>query len=196
MTIFSKQLAPVLLSGLFAATIPAFADVEQINDAAAGTGLFMVSDVPVEALPDESAFATDEPVVDLAFAGGAPRCPAQPIELTDAQAEKIHSLREQFLDVCGPKMLEVRSKQRKLRDVLMSADIDQQQAKNLQSEINSLKDDLNNLKLENRLSYLSVLTPEQRKEIRSRMLRFPCGMEGGRHGHHHEMMKKAMSDQQ
>lgn len=112
------------------------------------------------------------------------------LNLSDEQYEKMYGIKNQFLDQVGPKMLEVRTLERHLKDVLTSPSLDAGKAKSLQSKINALKSDLANAKLENKLAMLDVLTAEQRKEIRERVIK--GGMMGGpgmRRMIHHRMKK-------
>jgi Spy/CpxP family protein refolding chaperone len=191
MTIYKSSLIAVLVAGLSATLLPAFAD-EAIPEAFPAPP--ELGPAPEVAGPPEFAASFGLPIVEapeadvlmlledgnavFAFGGaGGPACAANPISLSDEQLEKIHSLKEDYLDAVGPKTVELASKHRRLKDALLSANLDPAKAKALQSDINSLKDEISNLKLQNRLDCLAVLTPEQRKELRSRMLRM--------HFHHH-----------
>ena len=196
------NLLTALLSGMLLTGIPALAD-----------------DEPPPALeppPSEIAFTVGLPAPDLLegdvfFVGvgdemptAAPIGPAgglecgsqcKPIDLSDEQLEKIHSIRNDFLDAVGPKMVEIASKKRHLRDALLSANVDAAKAKALQSEINGLKDEVSNLKLASKIDCLNVLTSEQRKSIRDRAFRwhgrgnrhFGHGPGGPGPGHFHKM---------
>lgn len=93
------------------------------------------------------------------------------LNLTDEQYEKLYGIKNQFLDQIGPKMLEVRTLERHLKDLLTNPTVDAGKAKALQSKINAVKADLANAKLENKLAMLDVLTAEQRKEIRERVIK-------------------------
>jgi len=178
MSVSKGNLLPALISGIFLSTLPALAQEEPMPgfepippEMAIPVGL------PVADLPEGPVMLEgDELPVALPIgpAGGL-ECHAKPIDLSDEQIEKIHSLKNQYLDAVGPKMVEIASKKRKLRDVLLSTDVDSAKAKSLQEEINSLKAEVSNLKLENKIACLNVLTPEQRKSIRERAFRF--------HGH-------------
>jgi Spy/CpxP family protein refolding chaperone len=101
--------------------------------------------------------------------------------LTDDQLERLHSLHNQFLDDAGPKFVELGSKERKLKDVMLANSVDASRAKALQSEINSLKNDIANLRLENHIAMSNVLTAEQKKDIRDHIYR--AGV--ARMAHHH-----------
>jgi Spy/CpxP family protein refolding chaperone len=129
--------------------------------------------------------ATDE---DTAVGGGGGGAPHHGWEhhsvlstLTDDQLERLHSLHNQFLDDAGPKFVELGSKKRKLKDVMLANTVDASQAKALQAEINRLRDDIANLKLENHIAMANVLTAEQKKDIRDHIYR--AGV--ARMAHHH-----------
>jgi Spy/CpxP family protein refolding chaperone len=186
MSVSKGTLLPALLSGIFLSTIPAFAQEEP----SAGFEppppelAFSVA-LPITDLPESAALlGGDEMPVALPMgrAGGLECRGAKPIELSDEQFEKIHALKNQFLDAVGPKMVEIASKERKLRDALLNQNVDSAQAKSLQSDINALKAEVSNLKLDNKISCLNVLTPEQRKGIREKAFRW----HGRGHGHGHE----------
>jgi Spy/CpxP family protein refolding chaperone len=86
--------------------------------------------------------------------------------LTDEQWEKMHSLKNEFLDKLGPKMVESMSLERHLKDVLTSGDIDLKKANELKGKLASVKTELANLKIDNQIKAMAILTPEQRKAIR------------------------------
>jgi Spy/CpxP family protein refolding chaperone len=191
MTIYKSGLLAILISGLCASVLPALADDDIFPAPAEAGPAGMEAPPPPEltgtfglpilgAQEGDVVMLLDDGASAMAFGGsGGSACSAQRISLSDDQLEKIHSLRNDYLDAVGPKMCEIASKHRKLKDVLLATSIDSAKAKSLQGDINSLKDEISNLKLQNKLDCLSVLTPEQRKEIRSRMLRF-----SGHHHHH------------
>jgi Spy/CpxP family protein refolding chaperone len=108
--------------------------------------------------------------------------------LTLDQLEKLHALHNQFLDDAGTKFVELGSKERKLKDVMLANTVDAGQARALQSDINRIKTDLANLKLDNHIAMSNVLTAEQKSAIREHIYR--AGIEkmmhhhGGMRGHH------------
>jgi Spy/CpxP family protein refolding chaperone len=101
--------------------------------------------------------------------------------LTDDQLEKMHNLHNQFLDDAGPKFIELASKERKLKDVMLANTVDAGQAHTLQAEINRLKNDLANLKLDNHIALANVLTADQKGQIRDHIYRAGAA----RLAHHH-----------
>ena len=91
--------------------------------------------------------------------------------LTDDQLEKMHALKNDFLDQAGPKMVEMFRLHRQMQDGLMAANIDSKSVNDAKTKMVQIKADLENLKLDNKIKAMSVLTPEQRKELRSNMLK-------------------------
>jgi len=167
---------------------------------------------PTEELQEMAFLPTDEMIISAPVVPGGPiavaadedsaavghgpgqwheRKPTVWSTLTDDQLEKMHSLHNQFLDDLGPKVTQLASLSRKLKDVLMANNIDASQAKALQKDINGIKADVADLKLEHKIAALNVLTSEQKKELRDRLYRGPFErMEhhhhmGGGEGHHH-----------
>ncbi len=108
-------------------------------------------------------------------------------DFTDEQLEQMYKAKNDFLDKAGPKMVELKSQERALHDLLTQPDFDKSKAMSLQSKINSLHNDLANMKLEQRISLLNTLTAEQRKELRKsyiKMMDFGPMMMHGKMRHH------------
>ena len=107
--------------------------------------------------------------------------------LTDEQYEKLYSLKNAMMDKMGPKMVEMFSLERQLRDVLTSADIDSKKANELKNKIAALKTDMSTIGLENRIAFMETLTADQRKDLRQAMIKGSMrGMGGpGGPGFHH-----------
>lgn len=100
---------------------------------------------------------------------------------SDEQLEKMYQIKSDFQDKSGPKFVEVMSLERNLRDLLTQPEFDKSKAQSLQNKINSAKADLANMRLDERMSLLAVLTPEQRKEVRHNYIkRADFGMAGMR----------------
>ena len=103
---------------------------------------------------------------------------------SDEQLEKLYSIKSEFQDKAGARMVELMSSERNLHDMLTQPELDRGKAQSLQSKINNAKADLANLKLDERMSLLAVLTPEQRKELRRNYVkRMDFGMGGGQMRH-------------
>lgn len=196
---------PVALSGMCLAVLcntPALAqEVELPDDVSEGPP-------PMEGAIEISMDGDGNPEFNIAMNPSAipmaaPGCPVQPrmmmmrkgmsmrgpwgrggcpwlgaLDLSDDQYEKIYALKNSLLDKVGPKMLEIRTQERHLKDVMTQASVDAKAARRMQDTINSLRADVSNIKLDNKLSVLDVLTAEQRKKIRDYMIK------GGRGMHH------------
>lgn len=126
--------------------------------------------------------------------GGAGRggCPwLGALDLSDDQFEKFYALKNAFLDKAGPKMLDLKTNERHLKDLMTQPTVDAKAARNLQDRINGLKADLANMKLDNRIAMHDVLNDEQRKKVRE------FAIKGGRGMHHRgprPMMKMEKKD--
>lgn len=117
------------------------------------------------------------------------------LDLSDGQFEKLFALKNSFLDKAGPKMLALSTAKRHLCNAMLAPTVDAKQVKELQTSINGLKADLSNLKLDHKLAAMDVLTAEQRKQIRDRMIKgSACGPAacGGGRGFMGKMMMKRM----
>ena len=100
---------------------------------------------------------------------------------SDEQLEKMYQIKSDFQDKSGAKFVEMMSLERNLRDMLTQPEFEKSKAQSLQNKINSAKADLANLRLDERMSLLAVLTPEQRKEVRHNYIkRADFGMAGMR----------------
>ncbi len=95
--------------------------------------------------------------------------------VTDDQFEKLYALKNRTLDQLGPKMLELSTANRHLRDVLTQESIDDKSAKKLQGQITSLKADVEGIKLNSKMEMMQILTGAQRKELRKAMMKGPLG---------------------
>lgn len=100
--------------------------------------------------------------------------------LTDEQFEKMHSLKNAMLDKVGPKMAELSSLERQLKDVLTGASIDSKKAAELKNKITQAKSDQASIKVEHQIAMAEVLTAEQRKIMRQALVKGPMGKMGGR----------------
>ena len=112
-------------------------------------------------------------------------------KMSDDQYEKLYAIREDVQDQMGLKRAQEMILHRKLRDVLSAATIDTKQAQDLAGKITALKADMSSIKLDSMIKMAQVFTPEQRKELRMKMIRghhHHHGHDGGHHHHfgHHE----------
>ncbi|MBX9938087.1 MAG: hypothetical protein K2Y32_02480 [Candidatus Obscuribacterales bacterium] len=155
------------------------------------------------AIPIPGAIAIDapapEPVV-MAWgrhsgpgAGGPGGCPAMrglfsgEHALTDDQYEKLYSLKNSMLDKVGPKMVELHSLERQLKDAITRAEIDSKKAGELKGKITSLKSDLASIKIDNQIAFMEILTADQRKDMRQAMVKGPLMMMGKMGHSRHKM---------
>ena len=131
----------------------------------------------------------EPPVLDMArmgHGGGMRGCPMGRVldgdnAITDEQYERMHVLKNAMLDKMGPKMAEMSSLSRQLRDALGSATIDSKKVNDLRNRISAAKTDLSNIKLDHMIAMADVFTPAQRVELHKAMIKSPMGMMGGRH---------------
>lgn len=107
--------------------------------------------------------------------------------VTDEQLEKLVSLRNQFKDNSFSVKHELSSNIRKLADLLSQPKVDRQEIMTVQDKINSLRTNLSNARLAFLMDASDVLTADQKKLVRHKMLIHQLmGFAGGpgRHGHH------------
>lgn len=116
---------------------------------------------------------------------GGGGCPLRGLDgenaLTDEQYEKMYELKNKTLDQIGPKMLELMTASRHLRDALTQENIDDKAVKKLQNQITGLKSDVETIKLNSKVELMQSLTAGQRKALRQAMIKGPGGMRGMQH---------------
>jgi Spy/CpxP family protein refolding chaperone len=190
MTNFRLNIAAALLAGLLTSGVAALAQEAGAPPAEAIAAALIQdqpSSDPLEGfaimLPDESFAALPMSSYGHRMGGWADR-----MELTDDQKDKLHDLKNQFLDTIGPKYLAIASTERKLKDVLFAKEVDSQRAKSLQTDINNLKTEIGNIKLDHKLSVMNVLTAKQREDLRYGS----CGGDNWGHGEHKMHHKSSM----
>ncbi len=91
--------------------------------------------------------------------------------LSSDQLEKMLSIKTQARDEAQPKVADLISTERKMHDLLTQPNVDKGQVMNLESQINSDKAALGNIRVETKLNELSVLTPQQRQELRNEFVK-------------------------
>jgi Spy/CpxP family protein refolding chaperone len=187
MTIKNKAIVAVVLSAIISGLLPAFAQLEiPDTDVALDGDLVQTEDSNLVASLPPMPGGPGAVGRGMGRAGSPLAALQGELALTDEQYEKLFSIKKQFLNDAGPKMLALKSSERDLRDLLSQPSLDKQKVKDLQSRVNDQKAELANLKLDKKLSGLDVLTNEQRKEIRLQMLKGCMGAkEGGARKHHH-----------
>ncbi len=125
--------------------------------------------------------------------GGCPimrghhRCPLDSLEganaLSNDQYQKLYDIKGQFIANMVPKGLNMYMLTRKMKDLLTASDIDTKAVKDLEKQISSATSDLSMTVMDSIISANQVLTPDQRKELHTHMIRSTFG--GGGY-HHHE----------
>lgn len=104
------------------------------------------------------------------------------LNLSDEQLEKLHNIRVKSKTGTAVKRAELQVLSTQLREILSAENIDKQAAFSLQSKINALRADLSNARLASMIEKSEVFTPEQRKEIRHKMLQREGAFGGRGHG--------------
>jgi Spy/CpxP family protein refolding chaperone len=93
------------------------------------------------------------------------------LNLTDDQYEKLYSIKRETMGQMAGKMGNMATLHMDLKDALLQADLDKSKIQSVQDKINALKTDMANMRLNQHISMLNVLTPEQRKELRLAMIK-------------------------
>jgi Spy/CpxP family protein refolding chaperone len=101
---------------------------------------------------------------------------------SDDQLEKMAALKDSFIQKTSSQHTQLMLLHRQLREALAKPDVDRSAAQSIQSQINSVQNDLAAKHLDFKLDMMAILTPEQREHMRKHML-----MENawGGMGHHH-----------
>jgi Spy/CpxP family protein refolding chaperone len=107
------------------------------------------------------------------------------IKLTDEQLEKLHALRAELSNQAQPKLLELKTLKRQLKDELTKASLDKQQVLSLQGKINAIRADLANARVAMAVDANAIFTAEQKQQMRRRYLMGgrKGGFMHGRRGH-------------
>lgn len=106
---------------------------------------------------------------------------------SDEQLEKFSTIKSQYLNETGPARLELKSLKRQQKDLMTKADSDRGQILAMQDKINSLRDKLATSSLKYKLDKFAVLTADQQKLVRHRIL---VGQAFGG-GFHHRFHKRS-----
>jgi len=86
--------------------------------------------------------------------------------LTDSQLEKMALIKNGERAQAQPKVSDLISTERQLKDQLSKPDADKSQILSLQAQINGDRDALSNLKLNTKLQEMDLLTGQQKQELR------------------------------
>lgn len=98
------------------------------------------------------------------------------VDWTDEQMEQIWKSKQTMVEKGGLKMAELVNQKMQLKDLLSQPQLDKAKIQGTQNKINSLMGDLANLRLEQELATLSLLSPEQHKEMRRKFVEKAAGL--------------------
>jgi Spy/CpxP family protein refolding chaperone len=113
--------------------------------------------------------------------------PAHPrFTLSDSQLEQLRALKNKYFEANATKRAQLSILKNQLKTELTKENVDRSAAMNLQNQINALRGEMSNSRLAQMLDAQAIFTPEQRKQMHSRMLRggFGHGYRGKRGGCH------------
>lgn len=125
------------------------------------------------------AIAIDGPAEGQLIARGGFAGPLGGLNLTDEQYEKLFALRRDNAGKSAARMGELMSLHMTLQDLMMQPELDRAKITATQSRINALKTELANQRLDDKLAMMSILTADQRREMRRNMLQRMGGFHGG-----------------
>jgi Spy/CpxP family protein refolding chaperone len=103
------------------------------------------------------------------------------LNISDAQLEKMASLKDQYEASVGAKKAELHSLYRQVFSLMSQPTIDRGQITAVHDKINGLKTDLGNARLNYQMDRADVFTADQRKQLRHMMLAHQMMPH---HGHH------------
>ena len=101
--------------------------------------------------------------------------------MTDDQLIQMAALKDKFLSSTASQRTQLEALHRQLKSALAKSDINRSEVLSIQSQMNSVHDDLATKKLNNKLDFIALLTPEQKEHFRHHML--VSNAFGGHHGH-------------
>jgi Spy/CpxP family protein refolding chaperone len=102
--------------------------------------------------------------------------------LTDNQLEKIATLKDESRVSLAPEFAQMKELRDQLKIAITKSDVSAQEDMALQGKINSLRDQISNQKLQEKLNFMAILTPEQRETLRHKMLVSEAFGRPGEHG--------------
>lgn len=112
--------------------------------------------------------------------GGGERADWKKPRMSDDQLIQMAALRDKFLSSTASQKDQLQALHRQLRSALAKTDINRSEVLSIQSQMNSIHDDLANKKMANKLDFIALLTPEQKEHFRHHML---VANAFGGHGH-------------
>lgn len=107
------------------------------------------------------------------------------LNLTDDQYEKLYTIKRESMGQMAGKMGSMATLHMDLKDALLQSDLDKSKIQSVQDKINALKSDMANMRLNQHINMLGVLTPEQRKELRLAMIKSSASGGARRMMRHH-----------
>ena len=105
----------------------------------------------------------------------------QGLDLTDAQVEQIAELKGKSFSKFGHSKIDMFELHKELFKELGQANIDRTKVNALAHKIKEQKSQVTDLMIENMLAFAEILTPEQRKKMRTNRIRQFLGTEEGGH---------------
>ena len=102
--------------------------------------------------------------------------------LTDAQLEKVAALKDKGRLETATQKAQLKTLNDQLKIALTKPEVDKSEAMSVQRKINDLRAQLSNEKLQQRIEFMSILTPEQKETLRHKMLVSEAFGMGGGHG--------------
>jgi Spy/CpxP family protein refolding chaperone len=111
--------------------------------------------------------------------------------LSDSQLEQVAALKDKNRTETAGQKAQLKTLSDQLKLVITKPEINQSEAMQIQSKINDLRSQLSNERLQERMNFMSILTPEQRESLRHRMLVSEAFSFGGAHRMHHHFGNRA-----
>ena len=106
--------------------------------------------------------------------------------LTDSQLEKVATLKDKGRVETASQKAQLKALNDQLKVAITKPEVNQAEAMQVQSKINDLRSQLANEKLQQRIDFVAILTPEQKDTLRHKILASEAfGMGGGHRMHHH-----------
>jgi Spy/CpxP family protein refolding chaperone len=123
-----------------------------------------------------SAGTNSTPVIADARVNACPK-----FSLSDSQLEKLRTLKDQAKLDTAQRKAQLKVYKHELFDLISKPSVDKEAALSLNTKINALKTELSNARLNFMLAAGDILTPEQKEQMRHRMLK--RSVMGGKFGH-------------
>lgn len=112
--------------------------------------------------------------------GGGERPDWKKPRMSDDQLIQMAALKDKYLSSTASQRDNLQALHRQLKTALAKPEINRSEVLSIQSQMNSVRDDLSNKKMANKLDFIALLTPEQKEHFRHHML---VSNAFGGHGH-------------